>query len=210
MKLIILSLLFVPHLAWSQYEDYASYDSFTELDNRQKDWGLVFLPSFIYTSTSEANETTGATAIDYERTTLSYDVRIGYIFKSGFYFGCLYAGENSDVDNSLPETSRTSFGFSFGYIKWGFQAAATFYPYSRQEITSAPNIVQSYSKGTGFQVDVGYLYRLNDTFSVGPQLVYKSINYGEAISTTNAVTDANSAHNIFTPMLAVMINLYRG
>jgi hypothetical protein len=86
----------------------------------------------------------------------------------------------------------------------------TFFPYSKQELENTADISR-YSEGLGFQLEAGYFFRLNRHFSIGPQFVYKNIQYGEGVDALTSVSgDASSSHTIFTPMVSLLINLYRG
>lgn len=205
-------MVFFPILAQAQYEDYASYETFSELDRYQRDYGLVFLPSLIWMDIQEDNRINGTTVGDRGRNLLLYDVRLGYIFRGGFYFGILYSGDSVDVDTNSPKIQRESLGASFGYIYRGWAMTATWFPYSEQTLGgSNTNNVGRFSKGMGFQLDAAYYYRLNEYISLGPQLVYKNFQYSEAVSSaTNIHADADSNHSVLTPMLTFMFNIYRG
>lgn len=205
-------VLLISTSGWAQYEDYQSYETFSELDRYQRDYGLIFVPSLMYMNIQESNEVTGGTANDRGRGVFLYDVRLGYIFRGGFYFGILYAGESQDIENSatsLPTTNRESVGMSFGYIYKGWSFVGTVYPYSKQSLENADAL--TYSEGFGYQLDAAYYFRMGRYFSIGPQLVFKSIDYGKAENAvTNVNTDASASHTVFTPMISMIINLYRG
>lgn len=214
MHYIIALLLLLGQGAWAQdkYNEYETYETFSELDRFQRDYGLIFIPSLIYTKIEEDNEISGGTVTDRSRNLFIYDVRLGYIFRGGFYFGILYAGESQDVSNSstsAPNTSRESVGLSFGYIKKGLSLTASLFPYSKQSLENVT--VSDYSEGFGYQLDAAYYFRLGRYASLGPQIVFKSIRYGRSVDgTTNVSSDASSQHDVFTPMVSLMINLYRG
>ena len=209
---ILLSALFFASTALGQsaYEEYESYQTFTDIDKYQRDYGLVFLPAMMYTSVDENNSLDNGGSINSRgRDLFFYDVKLGYIFRGGFYFGLQYSGDAVDINGSQPKNTRESVGISFGYNRAGVALTGTFFPYSKQTLEGAD--AAQYSDGMGFQLDAAYYFRLGNYFSFGPQLTYKSIQYTEAESaSTNVNFDANSTHGIFTPMLAIMINLYRG
>ena len=211
LRLITVILLFSSSGA-AQYDEYESYQTFSDLDKFQRDYGLVFLPGLTYSSIKENNDVTGATVNDRSRSLLFYDLRLGYIFRGGFYFGILYAGEAVDINSAAPKNERESVGLSFGYMHWGWALTGTFYPYSKQTLVgSGATDVSVYSEGIGYQVDAAYYFRLGHYFSIGPQIVYKSLSYGKAESASTSVNaNANSQHDIFTPMVSLLINLYRG
>ena len=212
MTRLILTLLFFSCLGEAQYEDYGSYETFSELDRYQRDYGLIFVPSLMYVDIQESNSVSVGSANDRARGIFLYDMRLGYIFRGGFYFGILYAGESQDVENSAsstPSTTRESVGLSFGTLYKGWSFIGTLFPYSRQNLENAD--ANSYSEGFGFQLDAAYYFRMGRYFSIGPQLVYKSIRYrrGENAA-TNINVDASSEHRVFTPMVSMIFNLHRG
>ena len=207
---LILFTLLVPALTFGQYEDYESYETFDDLDKYQRDYGLIFSPSFIYSTIDESNQVTGGTVNDRSRSLLLYDVRLGYVFRGGFYFGLLFAGETVDINTNSPSSSRQSIGISFGYLRKGWFISGHAFPYSKQTLTGTTD-VSEYSDGLGFQLDAAYYFRLGRFVSLGPQLVYKSIQYGEGESAVTSVdADAQSQHTVLTPMLTLIFNLYRG
>ncbi len=63
----------------------------------------------------------------------------------------------------------------------------------------------------GVQLDAGYFFRVSPYISIGPQFVYKNLRYGKATNAvTNVSSDSSSSHTIFTPMVSLLFNLYRG
>ncbi len=208
-RTIFIFVLLCSSLSFGQYEDYKSYETFSDLDKWQRDYGLVLVPSLFYNRIEENNEVTSGGVSDRTRSLLFYDIQLGYIFRNGFYFGVLYTGESQDIDDSSPLTNRESLGASIGYIKYGWAFKGTLFPYSKQALENVT--VSDYTEGWGYQLDAAYYFRLGRFFSIGPQLVFKSFQYGKAESAaTSVTTDANSQHDVFTPMLSILINLYRG
>lgn len=205
-----LSLFFLSSYSSAQYEEYESYQTFSDLDKYQRDYGLVLLPGAVYYSIQESNTVGSSTVSDRKRNVLFYDARMYYIFRGGFTFGLLYGGESQDINGGAPKTQRTNIGMTFGYIKWGWTALATYLPYSVQTLSGTTD-VSEYSKGSGFQMDFAYHFRLGSNFSIGPQITYKNIQYKEAESATTSVdADASSTHTVVVPMISIMINLFRG
>lgn len=201
--LVLLILLFSSRLE-------AQFDNLLEMDEAPSGhYGLVLVPSVMFNNINENNQATGATLVDRSRSLLFYDIRLGYISLSGFYFGFMFAGETQDINTRSPVSTRQSMGVSFGFIKYGWALTGSLLPYSKQALTNSADIA-NFSEGMGYQVDVAYYFSLGRYFSVGPQLVYKDIHYGKAENASTRVnSDASSQHNVFTPMLSMMINLYR-
>jgi len=208
--LSFLILFSLPAFSHAQYEEYESYQTFSDLDKYQRDYGLVLLPGAVYYSIQEANSVSGATVSDRKRNVLFYDVRMYYIFRGGFTFGLLYGGESQDINGGAPKTERSNIGLTFGYIKWGWTVLSTYLPYSIQTLSGTAD-VSEYSKGSGFQLDFAYHFRLGNHFSIGPQITYKNIQYKEAESATTSIdTTSSSTHSVVVPMISIMINLFRG
>ncbi|MEM7646365.1 MAG: hypothetical protein AAF203_05605 [Pseudomonadota bacterium] len=159
MKWIVVVFLFVASTAEAQYDEYESYQTFEDLDKYQRDFGLVFSPSFMYISVNEDNQVNGATVTDRTRDLFFYDLRFGYIFIGGFYFGLMYSAESVDINTSSPKNSRESIGLGFGYTRYGWSFAAHVLPYSKQTLTGTADISE-YSDGFGFQLDLAYYFRL--------------------------------------------------
>lgn len=211
MPFVFLICLFFSATTFAQYDDYQSYQTFTDLDRDQIDFGLVFVPSFGYLSINEQNDVPGDTVIDRKRDVLLYDLRMGYVFRGGFYFGILVTGESHEVNTRAPKADRQGVGLSLGFLKNGWNVTGHFFPYSKQELVGTGDTISEYSNGTGFQLDAAYYFRISRYVSVGPQLVYKSFQYGEAEnSVTNNDSSAGSTHTVLSPMLSFMFNLYRG
>lgn len=209
-KILLMFTVFFSISSHAQYEEYESYQTFSDLDKYQRDYGLVVIPAGIYYLIDESNSVPGATVSDRQREVLLYDLRMAYIFRGGFTFGLLYSGESQNINNGGPKTDRSSIGLSFGYIKWGWTFVGSYLPYSLQTLSGTTD-VSEYSKGSGFQLDFAYHFRLSPYFSIGPQLSYKNIIYKEGESaTTNLDATADSNHSVLTPMISLMINLYRG
>lgn len=209
-KIILTIVLLFSLPLHAQYDEYESYQTFSDLDKYQRDFGLVVLPAGVYYLIDENNEVPGAGVTDRQREVMLFDVRMAYIFRGGFTFGLLYSGESQDINRGGPKTQRNSIGLTFGYIKWGWTFMGSYLPYSVQTLSGTTD-VSEYSKGSGFQLDFAYHFRLGRFFSIGPQLTYKNIIYKEAESAATSVdADSNSKHSVLVPMVSVMINLFRG
>jgi hypothetical protein len=213
MPALIFVLCLISSVSRAQYEDYDSYETFSELDRFERDFGLMMTPSFMYLDVNEDNDVTNVTVNDRIRGLLFYDIRLGYGFHSGFYFGILYSGETQNVENSATsslQNSRESIGLTVGYIKRGWALTASFLPYSKKTASTEVTDIAVYSEGMGFQLDAAYYFRLGRFVSVGPQLTFRSIQYRKGEQAANQVnSDANSQHTIFTPMISMIFNLYR-
>ncbi|MCJ8275294.1 MAG: hypothetical protein MJK18_00495 [Bdellovibrionales bacterium] len=207
--LIIFATLFSVN-SWAQYEDYESYQTFSDLDEYQRDYGLVFMPAATFFQVDENNSVSGQNVNNRKREIFLYDLKLYYIFRGGFTFGLLYGNERQVVNSNAPKTERTNIGLTFGYVRWGWTALATYLPYSIQTLEGTADISE-YSKGTGVQVDLAYHLRLSRWFSVGPMMSYRYINYDQAENATTSVNaNASSTHSEFIPFISLMFNIHRG
>ncbi len=105
-----------------------------------------------------------------DRTT--YDLNLGYLIDNGIYVGLL--NSTTTCNNSFPGTG-THQGASLGYH---FNESAFFHAHY---ILSA-SIAGSYSKGSGYQADLGYTLTFSGKAHVGTMLSYRSITYKEYAS----------------------------
>ena len=194
-------------LSHAQYQEYDDYQSFGLDESRYTGYGFAFTPSLIYLDINEDNQYTGGTATDRTRTVSLYDLRLGYFFRKGFYFGMAYAIENQKINQNGVKTDRTSIGMTLGFKKKGWTLFAAYYLHSAQTLENAGDFITDYSKGSGFQFDFAYHFKVTHFFSLGPMVTYKSFQYKEAQNITNSTTTANSTHSTLTPMLSLMFHL---
>ncbi len=117
----------------------------------------------LYRKTSETN--------GVETTQLNWDFKLG-IEDGKLYYGLIYATE--DQSNTGPIYTRTSYGPTIGYNGANGYAHLSYFFSSEFEAGGATVL-----EGTGFQFDVGYLFKLTGALSVGPQITYKTFEYDE-------------------------------
>ena len=203
--LVLLQALSIS-VSHAQYEDYEGYQNFGLDESRYTEYGFAFTPSLIYLDITEDNQYTGGTATDRSRTVGLYDLRLGYFFRRGFYFGMAYSLENQKINQSGVETDRTSIGMTLGYKKRGWTLFATYFLHSAQTLENTSDNITDYSKGSGFQFDFSYHFKVSPFFSLGPMVTYKSFQYKEAQNSSNSTTDASSTHSALTPMLSLMFH----
>lgn len=210
--LFILLTLFATDQAHARdYGDYHSDPYERESDHsssKGRHWGYLFMPSFTYVDINEENSVTGGTPNNYRRGLTLMDFKLGHTFRGGFYFGLMYSNEFHGVSDLDLVNSRESFGVSLGFIKSGWSLLGTYFFQSRQQIEPDTEPYVEYDDGMGFQIEVGYHFSLNKYIHVGPTLVYKNFQYGEAEDSAGTDAEADSNHSLVTPMLSFIFVLH--
>ena len=206
MALLFVLLSFFNTAEAKDYDDYHKDHSTTTTNNH---WGYLLMPSMTYIDINEDNEVpAGATADDYRRGVTLLDVKLGHTFRGGFYLGVMYANESHGISDADLVNSRESFGVSIGFLKSGWSLIGTYFFHSRQLIEPDTEPYVEYDAGSGFQVELGYHFRVNRYFHVGPTVAYKSFMYAEAEDATGTDADADSIHTMITPMLSMVFVLH--
>lgn len=121
----------------------------------------------LYYSQTAATATPSA-GNTFDNTTSVYDVKLGYISESHFYFGGLYTVGN-DNQVSANRVSRYTGGVGLGYFGYnGFNLRA-YYIFS--------STYGDYKDGTGYQADLGYAINPTSSFYLGLALSLREIKY---------------------------------
>lgn len=110
-----------------------------------------------------------------------------YVFdgSAGYHFQLLYLGAEYTFDqqqtssNGNPTSTNTykSYGAQIGIMSGGFQLLGTYYVGSAATDSGGTANAVDYVNGTGFQINVGYLFDIGSGFSVGPEFLYRSLTY---------------------------------
>jgi len=156
---------------------------------------IVFSPGLFYHASEETNLGT-----DSESTETFYDIKLGVTLSNNIYLGAIYASDTNDVGST--EFTRTSYGASIGYMQpMGWYLMGHYFISSEYE----RGTTTTYQDGSGFQFDVGYMFDLGSGFFVGPQLTYKTFEYGEAESGGNTVEISDTDGTDFLPMINLAV-----
>ena len=126
------------------------------------------------------------------------DLRLMRIEKYWSY-GAIYALSSSDASDS----NRSSMGLSIGYY-----SEKDFYLNYHHFISSKYSFGgnSEYSKGGGYEFDVGFLSKVTSSFYVGIVMAIKNFNYTQLNAA--GVTSATSAsHKEVIPMFTFAVNL---
>lgn len=126
------------------------------------------------------------------------DLRLMRIEKNWAY-GAIYSLSSSDASDS----SRTSVGLSAGYY-----SERDFYLNFHYFLSSKYSFggFSEYTKGGGYEFDVGFLSKVTSSFSAGLLIAIKNFSYTE--QTLGGVTSSVSAtHREVVPMFSFAVNL---
>jgi hypothetical protein len=99
-----------------------------------------------------------------------YDLKFGNISASGLYLGAIYSMYNHEATGSTAEDGK-SLGASIGYVGNGGGFIMAHYYLTSEHA--------KYKKGSGYQLDFGYLTSVSGAFQVGVELVYRNLTYKE-------------------------------
>lgn len=114
-------------------------------------------------------------------------------------YGVTYAQSANDSSNA----SRTSYGISVAYFsERDFYLSYTHFLSSKYSFSSN----NEYTKGNGYEFDIGFLSKITSSFYAGIMVGIKSFNYTEQ-TTNGARTTVNSSHHEVLPMFSFAVNL---
>jgi len=124
------------------------------------------------------------------------DLRLIRVDKK-FAVGGIYSISSNDSSNS----SRTSYGISAGYYSdKDFYLNAHYFLSSKYKF----NGTTEYTKGSGYEIDLGFLSKITSSFYVGLMVAHKSFSYSEM--TVNGVSSSTSAtHKELIPMFTFAV-----
>ncbi len=121
----------------------------------------------LYYSQTAATATPSA-GNTFDNSTSVYDIKLGYISESHFYFGGLYT-VGGDNHVSANRVSRYTGGAGLGYFGYnGFNLRA-YYIFD--------STYGDYKSGTGYQADLGYAINPTSTFYLGVALSLREVKY---------------------------------
>ncbi len=146
-----------------------SYNSPKQAKQISRTYGFVgtLADLGVYYSQSQATANPAA-GNSFSNETSVYDVKLGYISESHYYFGALYSA-GSDNQVSSNKASRGTVGAGIGYFGYnGFNLRA-YYLLS--------STYGDYKDGTGYQVDLGYAINPTSSFYLGLAMSLREVNY---------------------------------
>ncbi len=128
-------------------------------------------------------ESSGVTSADIKSTLM--DINLGYQMGNGLYLGLLYITDS--IDSSGTKSSITGYGPSVGYMKNGWFVHGHYILSSEYDDNTSN--ADKFNKGTGMQVDFGYLAMISGPFYLGVEMSYRALEYKNAqISNVDVAT----------------------
>lgn len=126
--------------------------------------------------------------------TTDTDLRLGKVFRS-YYGGLIY----SQSANDSLAASRTSYGLSGGYYSDRDLYMVAHY-YLSSTYDHGGGVIDQ--KGSGFEIDLGGLFRFTSSFYLGLLMAYKSFSYSER-SFAGVTSGTSVSHRELMPMFTV-------
>lgn len=180
MKKLFLALLFVlPASAWAA---------------SGKSGGFSIAPALLYSNTKV--DLTEISLGESESTSTYYDLNLGYTWGNGLYAGAIYGARNTN--NGTDTTTDTYMGASFGYSNNGWIAILHYLVSAENELSTTTSLIE----GSGIGADIGYLWSVNNTFSIGVELNYRSLSFKKFKSGTTE-TEADTSLSTMLPFLVL-------
>ncbi len=126
--------------------------------------------------------------------TTDTDLRLGKVFKN-YYAGAIY----SQSSNDSSDASRTSYGISTGFFSDKDLYIAAHY-FLTSKFNRGSGVTDQ--KGSGFEIDLGGLFKFTSSFYLGLMMAYKTFNYSER-STNGVITATSVSHRELLPQFTV-------
>ena len=124
------------------------------------------------------------------------DLRLIRVDKK-FGIGGIYSISSNDSSDS----NRTSLGLSAGYYsEKDFYLNAHYFFSSKYKF----NGNSEYTKGTGYEIDLGFLSKVTSSFYVGLMVAHKSFSYSE-VSVSGVTSSTSASHRELIPMFTFAV-----
>lgn len=132
--------------------------------------------------------------IESQSKTTDTDIRFGKVFKK-YYAGIIY----SQSSNDSSDANRTSYGLSTGYYSDKDLYIAAHYFFA-SKFDRGGGVVDE--KGSGFELDLGGLFKFTSSFYMGLLMAYKTFSYSER-STAGVATGTSVSHKELLPLFTI-------
>jgi len=152
--------------------------------------GFNLVPSLFYSNSESKNNDTGDKT---QETNLFISTRLGVTLKGGLYIGAIYDLETTDDGTDKLETSNMS--LSLGFTENGSYIVLHYFMDTSREISSTTTYT-----GKGKGVDFGHHFKIGNTFSLGAQISFRTIQFD-----TSDVSGAESNIDIETERAIPML-----
>jgi hypothetical protein len=135
-------------------------------------------------------------------------VGMGYRLDTGIYVGGTYTWMQQDTKYEIAGTTteskstHTGYGPTVGWVGSNLYLLGT-YLISPVHTTGTDAAKSTYSAGTGYQVDLGFMFGITSNFAMGPQFTYYSAEFKKVKNAAGDELDlSGSSVTDIRPMLA--------
>lgn len=146
--------------------------------------GILVSLNTMYSDSKTESTTSGITSTA-KANSMNTDLNLGYQMMSGLYLGLLYVTESGTSGST--KSSVSGYGPSIGYM-----ASNGFFIHGHYimsaELDDDTSTTTKFKKGTGPQVDFGYMMPISSSANIGLQLTYKDVKYASYYNGTADVT----------------------
>jgi hypothetical protein len=118
------------------------------------------------------SETNNPSSTSTETARFNNDINIGYVMPNGLYLGGTLLFETVRAG---ARQSRDGVGLSLGYLYKYWMFTANYYFLAELDLGTFP--ASRWTKGSGLEYSVGFLLDVSPTIKVGPQIMYRIIDY---------------------------------
>ena len=132
--------------------------------------------------------------IKTQNKTTDTDIRFGKVFQK-YYAGIIYSQSSNDSSNA----NRTSYGLSTGYYSEKDLYIAAHYFFSSKFNRGGGTVDE---KGSGYEVDLGGLFKFTSSFYMGLMMAYKTFSYSER-TTGGLTTGVSIFHKELMPLFTI-------
>jgi hypothetical protein len=138
----------------------------------------------------------GSTATESKE--MNSDVKLGYQMPSGLYLGLIYV---NDATESSQKTSLNGYGPSVGYSSdvWFIHAHSIL----SSEFDPIVGDSSKYTKGSGLQIDLGYLFPFGASFRMGFELSHRTLEFKALTTSSVDDTTFNLIQNELRPKICL-------
>jgi hypothetical protein len=154
--------------------------------------GVTFFPSL---SIKQEMGTLGG-----DQTALLKDIRLGYSVSSGWYFGILYS-ETSTLGS--VGINQTTIGNSVGYFYNYLSVIGTYILYSKSNESTASNRVAR-TEGSGYQIDLSYMFPAMAQTYIGPVITYRVITFGKEEAQDGTISNRGLTETFVYPFFGAI------
>lgn len=154
--------------------------------------GFNFAPALFYSKSESKDNVSGTKS---EQNVLILSLRVGVTMSGGFYLGGLY--EMETTDSGSTDLTDKNLGVSAGFTSDGSFIVFHYIFNSIDEISAT----SEYS-GSGYGLDFGHQFKISNSFSIGPQFIYRAINYNK-LKTSGSESSMDLDVTTILPMISL-------